>query len=91
MNSNKTFAGIVILKDWVVGLDGQNYTQFVGNVSLLRDVEAVGFGVSRGESNWIARVEGWTTTFNFLGCQVRGVVQLDKLPEKLHVAAYIVP
>lgn len=69
------FDGVVMLKHWLAHPNGRNYIGFKGKVTVLRDVEAVGFPVSGGESNWMVRVQGPTQSINVLGCQVRGAYE----------------
>jgi hypothetical protein len=67
------FDGVVVLKQWMHYVDGRQYIGFAGKVSILSDEQAVGLKVTGGESNWIARVQGPTSSINLLGCQIRGV------------------
>jgi hypothetical protein len=69
----KGFYGTVILKDWTEGPDGDQYKGFTGLVSILKDEEIVGFkSEGNNNANWVARVEGPTTSVTILGCQIRG-------------------
>lgn len=73
---SKDFAGTVVLKQWMhYPADGRQYMGFWGKVSILSDEEAVGFKVQGNESNWIARVQGETSSVNILGCQIRSIVE----------------
>lgn len=72
------FHGTVFLKEFARDLGGSQYVGFRGRVSILGDREVVGFRVSGTESNWIARIEGPTQTYNFLGCEVRYVATHDE-------------
>lgn len=55
--------------------EGRQYIGFYGKVSILSDMDLVGFNVSGGESNWAARVAGETSSVNILGCQIRLVYE----------------
>lgn len=74
------FDGVVVMKQWLHHPDGRQYIGFIGKVSIISDENAVGFKVSGGESNWIARVQGPTTSVNVLGCQIRGVYEGSMCP-----------
>ena len=74
----KDFYGTVLLKDWLHGLDGLQYKQITGKISIINDKELVGFSAKGNESNWVARIEGHLQTYTILGCQIRGVVTHDK-------------
>ena len=79
----QVFFGTVIIKEWVHGLDGLQYRQITGKISIINDKELVGFSVKGNESNWVARIEGELQTYTILGCQIRGVVTHSKgLPIK---------
>lgn len=70
----RNFSGTVITKEWTPALDGRQFRMFTGRISILQDTEIVGFNVTDRESNWLARVEGPTQSYNLLGCQIRGVI-----------------
>lgn len=71
------FHGSVIMKAFTHALDGQQYVAFEGTVSIIEDKAMLGFDVTDRETNWIARVDGPTQSYNFPGCQVRAVVVHD--------------
>lgn len=78
------FDGVVITKEWIQGLDGQSYNQFLGSVSILNGEQMVGFKPGHTESNWVARIDGPTMSYNFPGCQVRGIIAFNEgRPEKM--------
>ena len=85
------FYGAVILKDWTAAVDGETFLLFIGTVSIIEDKAMLGFEVSDRETNWIARVDGATQSYNFAGCQVRGVVALDVPLTEISKNAYLVP
>lgn len=92
----KGFSGAVQLKQFALMPDGKQYIGISGKVSILSDEEMVGFKVSGGESNWIARIDGEQGSVNVLGCQVRLVHQFDapNLPStfaEINTAFYQVP
>jgi hypothetical protein len=76
----KGFYGTVILKEFIRGQDGRSYDQLMGTISILTDKEIVGFEVNDRDSKWVARIEGPSSAFVILGCQVRGVVVHGKQP-----------
>lgn len=71
----KDFQGTVHLKHWTKDpLSGRQFTAVMGRVSILSAREATGMDVTNQESNWIARIEGPTSSYNFPGCQVQCVI-----------------
>lgn len=71
------FFGTLVLKDWLEMPDGNSYKGIVGEISIVRDVDLVGFEAHGNESNWVAIVDGRTTRLVVLGCQVRGALTHD--------------
>lgn len=68
------FQGTVHLKHWQKDpVSGQQFMGVMGRVSILSAKEATGMTLTNQESNWLARIEGPTTSYNFPGCQVSGV------------------
>ena len=78
----KGFKGTVILHDWITDpTDGEHYMGFHGTVSVFADTEVVGFEAKgHGTANWMARVEGPTSSINLMGCQVRAIAQSECAP-----------
>lgn len=69
------FPGTVCLKDWFVDpLSGRTIKGAMGTVSILEVKDVIGFDPGKGEANWVARVQGPTTSYTFPGCQVRAVI-----------------
>lgn len=68
------FYGSVVLKDWLRERDGRQHIGITGKISILQDVDLVGFRAKGNESNWVARVDGETESVTILGCQVRAVI-----------------
>jgi hypothetical protein len=85
------FYGAVIMKEFTHSLDGQMYAVFVGTVSIIEDKKMLGFDVSDRETNWVARVDGPHHSYNFAGCQVKGVVAMDGPPDRPGTNTFIVP
>lgn len=77
------FEGCVVLKEWIPSPGGNTYNTVLGKITILQDVDMVGFKVSDRESNWLARVEGSFGSVNILGCQIRAIFQHSIRPEKL--------
>lgn len=71
----ENFHGTVHLKDWIEGLDANPYKSVTGLVSIVRDVDLVGFESKGTESNWVARISDDTgeMVVTILGCQIRGI------------------
>lgn len=69
------FQGTVELKDWRKDpISGRQYKAVMGRVSILSAEAATGLDVTNRESNWLARIEGESTSYNFPGCQVGSVI-----------------
>lgn len=86
------FDGAVILKDWAHDFTGISHAIYVGKVSLFKCEDAIGFRPSSHESNWFVRIDGSTMAYNFLGCQVRGVIAFQNgRPEKFGPNTLVVP
>jgi hypothetical protein len=86
----KGFKGTVITHNWIRGLDGVEYDQFYGTISVLSDTEVVGFEAKGHDTaNWIARIEGETSSYNIMGCQVKCIIQSDEKPQT--VRGLIIP
>jgi hypothetical protein len=85
------FYGAVIMKEFTHALDGQMYGIFVGTVSIIEDKKMLGFDVSDRETNWVARVDGPRHSYNFAGCQVRGVITMDSPLDRAGTNTFIVP
>ena len=72
----KNFHGCVVLHDWMRLPNGRMAIGFIGRVTVMSDTEAVGFEAKgHNSANWLARVEGATSSVNVLGCQIRGVIE----------------
>ena len=77
-HKTKNFYGTVVVKEWIHGLDGFQYKQITGKISIINDKELVGFSTKGNESNWVATVEGKDQMYVILGCQIRTIVVHDK-------------
>lgn len=73
--TTEKFQGTVVLKDWFADpLSGRTIKGMMGRVTILEAKEMIGFDPGKSEANWIARVEGPASSYNFPGCQVRCVL-----------------
>jgi hypothetical protein len=75
------FYGTVVLKDWLRWGDDKQYLGFYGRIYIYQDKEVVGFTVRGNDSNWIARIQGATSSVNVMGCQVRGIITSNQEPD----------
>lgn len=85
--TTEKFAGTVALKDWFLDpISGRTVRGVMGTVTILEAKDMIGFDTGKSEANWIARVEGPGTSYNFPGCQVRCVLDHANITEP-HAAA----
>ena len=77
MKINQPFYGYVCFKDWITLPNGKSYKGYVGNVSIVKNKELVGFEASGRESNWCAVIQGHDQTHSALGCQIRCIGEWD--------------
>jgi hypothetical protein len=76
----KDFLGVVHLKDWLSHVNGHSYITVLGKCSVIEGKDMIGFEVQKTESNWLIRIEGNGDAINVLGCQIRAVTALTKVP-----------
>jgi hypothetical protein len=76
------FQGTVALKDWFADpISGRTIRGITGKVTVMEAKDMIGFDPGKSEANWVARVEGETTSYNFPGCQVRAVITHEGITE----------
>lgn len=80
------FDGYVALKDWLVCPDSQTYLAIKGKISILKNIDVVGFDATNREANFFVRVESndGQKSMNIFGCQIKGIYQGES--PKMHQA-----
>jgi hypothetical protein len=74
----RNFFGAVVLKAYAQDYDGNQHIAYVGEISVLSAMEALGFDVNSNDSNWCVRATGKYTQITIPGCQVRMVIALPE-------------